>query len=49
MDRRVGEHRQRADAAPGERRQSERREQQDVEANLRERGIVILPPGDGGS
>jgi class 3 adenylate cyclase/tetratricopeptide (TPR) repeat protein len=49
MDRRVGERRQRADGAPGERRQSDRRVQQHVEANLRERGMVILPPEDGGS
>jgi len=49
MDRRVGERRQRADAAPVERRQSDRRRHQDVDANLRERGFVILPSGNGAS
>jgi class 3 adenylate cyclase/tetratricopeptide (TPR) repeat protein len=49
MDRRVGERRQRADAASGERRQSDRREQQDVDVHLRERGVVILRPRTGGS
>ena len=49
MDRRVGDRRQQADAAPGERRQSARRRQQDVDANLRERGFVILPGTNGGS
>jgi len=49
MDRRVGERRQRADTPPGERRQGDRRRHQDVDANLRERGFVILQTGNGGS
>ena len=49
MDRRVGERRQRADAPPGERRQSDRRQHQDVDANLRARGLVILHRDNGGS
>jgi len=49
MDRRVGERRQRADAPPGERRQSARRHHQDVDANLRARGLVILHRDNGGS
>jgi len=49
MDRRVGERRQRADAPPGERRQSDRRHHQDVDANLRARGLVILHRDNGGS
>jgi hypothetical protein len=38
MDRRVGERRQRTEAATGERRQSDRRQHIDVDAHLRERG-----------
>ena len=49
MDRRVGERRQRAVPAPGERRQSDRRQHQHADANLRERGFVILPASNGGS
>ena len=49
MDRRVGERRQRADAPPGKRRQSDRRHHQDVDANLRARGLVILHRDNGGS
>jgi hypothetical protein len=49
MDRRVGERRQHAGAPPGERRQSHRRQHQDVDTNLRDRGFVILQSGDGGS
>ena len=47
MDRRVAERRQRAEAAPGERRQGDRRRQHDVDANLHERGVVILQSGNG--
>jgi len=49
MDRRVAERRQQAVPASGERRQSDRRRQQDVDANLRERGFVILHSGNGAS
>jgi hypothetical protein len=49
MDRRVAERRQEAVPASGERRQSARRRHQDVDANLRERGFVILQSGNGGS
>jgi class 3 adenylate cyclase/tetratricopeptide (TPR) repeat protein len=49
MDRRVGERRQRAVPASGERRQNDRRRHQDVDTNLRERGFVILPGANGGS
>jgi hypothetical protein len=49
MDRRVGERRQRAVPASGERRQNDRRRHQDVDTNLRERGFVILPGTNGGS
>jgi len=49
MDRRVGERRQRGEAAPGERRQSDRRQHIDVDAHLRERGVVIVHGGDGNS
>ena len=49
VDRRVSERRQRSDAPPGERRQSDRRQHQDVDVNLRERGFVILHSGDGAS
>jgi hypothetical protein len=49
MDRRVGERRQRGDAPPSDRRQSDRRRHEDVDANLRERGVVILQSGDGRS
>jgi len=42
MDRRVGERRQRTEAAPAERRQTERRQHLDVDAHLRERGVVIV-------
>jgi class 3 adenylate cyclase/tetratricopeptide (TPR) repeat protein len=49
MDRRVGERRQQAVPASGERRESDRRRHQDVDANLRERGFVILPGANGGS
>ena len=45
MDRRVGERRQRSEAAPGERRQTERRQHLDVDAHLRERGVVIVHAG----
>jgi len=45
MDRRVGERRQRSDTAPGERRQQERRQHVDVDAHLRERGVVIVHAG----
>ncbi|MBI1726950.1 MAG: hypothetical protein HYR50_06755 [Candidatus Rokubacteria bacterium] len=49
MDRRMAERRQRAVAASGERRQSGRRRDEDLDANLRERGFVILPSSDGGA
>ena len=49
MDRRVSDRRQRADASPGERRQSDRRRHPHVDANLRDRGFVILQRGNGGS
>jgi tetratricopeptide (TPR) repeat protein len=49
LDRRVSERRQRAAAAPGERRQGDRRRQQDVDANLRDRGLVILPRSNHGA
>jgi class 3 adenylate cyclase/tetratricopeptide (TPR) repeat protein len=49
MDRRVGERRQQAVPASGERRQTDRRRHEDVDANLRERGFVILPSGNGAS
>jgi tetratricopeptide (TPR) repeat protein len=49
MDRRVGERRQRAVPASGERRQNDRRRHQDVDTNLRERGFVILSGTNGGS
>src|SRR6266545_3106650 len=49
MDRRVGERRQRGEAPPSDRRQADRRRHQEVDANLRERGVVILQPGNGGS
>jgi len=45
MDRRVGERRQRTEAATGERRQQERRQHQDVDVHLRERGVVIVHAG----
>jgi class 3 adenylate cyclase len=48
MDRRVGERRQRTEAASGERRQSDRRQHVDVDAHLRERGVVIVG-GNGNS
>jgi len=44
-----GERRQRAEAPPGERRQSERRQHLDVDAHLRERGVVIVHAGNGDS
>jgi hypothetical protein len=46
MDRRVGERRQRSDAPPGERRQQERRQYVDVDAHLRDRGVVIVHAGN---
>jgi tetratricopeptide (TPR) repeat protein len=49
MDRRVGERRQRTEAATGERRQSDRRQHIDVDAHLRERGVVIVHGGNGPS
>jgi len=49
MDRRVAERRQGADSPPGERRQGDRRQHQDVDTNLRERGFVILHSGNRGS
>ena len=49
MDRRVGERRQRAEVSPGERRQSERRQHVDVDAHLRDRGVVIVHAGNGDS
>ena len=49
MDRRMAERRQRAVAASGERRQSGRRRHEDLDANLRERGFVILPSSNGGA
>ena len=45
MDRRVGERRQRTEVATGERRQQERRQHQDVDVHLRERGVVIVHAG----
>jgi hypothetical protein len=45
----VSERRQRADAPQGERRQGDRRRHQHVDANLRDRGFVILASGTGGS
>jgi tetratricopeptide (TPR) repeat protein len=49
MDRRVGERRQRGDAPPSDRRQSDRRQHQEVDVHLRERGFVILHQGNGSS
>ena len=49
MDRRVGERRQRGDTPPSDRRQSDRRRHQEVDVNLRERGVVILQPDNGSS
>jgi class 3 adenylate cyclase/tetratricopeptide (TPR) repeat protein len=49
MDRRVSERRQRGDAPPSDRRQADRRRHQEVDANLRERGVVILQPDSGRS
>ena len=49
MDRRVGERRQRTEAAAGERRQSDRRQHVDVDAHLRERGVVIVHGSNGSS
>jgi len=49
MDRRVGARRQQAGPASGERRQTNRRRHQDVDANLRERGFVIQQSANGGS
>ena len=49
MDRRVGERRQRGDAPPSDRRQGDRRRHQEVDVNLRERGVVILQPDNGSS
>src|SRR6266536_3461185 len=49
MDRRVGERRQRGDAPPSDRRQGDRRRHQEVDVNLRERGVAILQPDNGSS
>jgi len=49
MDRRVGERRQRGDTPPSDRRQGDRRRHQEVDVNLRERGVVILQPDNGSS
>ncbi len=49
MDRRMADRRQRAVAASGERRQSGCRRHEAVDANLRERGFVILPSRKDGS
>jgi hypothetical protein len=47
MDRRVGERRQRTEVTAGERRQNDRRQHVDVDAHLRERGVVIVHGGNG--
>jgi len=49
MDRRVGERRQRGDTPASDRRQGDRRHHHEVDAHLRERGFVILHPGNGPS
>jgi class 3 adenylate cyclase/tetratricopeptide (TPR) repeat protein len=49
MDRRVGERRQRVESASGERRQNDRRQHLDVDAHLRERGVVIVHAGNADS
>jgi class 3 adenylate cyclase/tetratricopeptide (TPR) repeat protein len=49
MDRRVGERRQRGDTPASDRRQGDRRQHHEVDAHLRERGFVILHPGNGRS
>jgi tetratricopeptide (TPR) repeat protein len=49
MDRRMSDRRRHTIPVSGERRQSERRRSESVDAHLRERGFVIVPGRNGGS